>query len=289
MSEIYPAATRSYIEDILSSENENTVLYRTAINFVPSIVQNSDELTESEALNIIDNILANTNDELVKITCVQALQKLNSAAASAIISSNISTIPVELVEYYNLHSDFDVIFINTNNIAPRSSTNRLANAIYRDGVAVIEYHAGIVAHSQGPEYNSTGKWVIHASGDSSSVVEYAKYKPDFLKDKKPVGEYYMSSMSYSDQLNIFFTAVDLTNNGITYTLLSIFTTNLSSGTISPSDIIKMRCDGVVEYSYEYNGIKVLGGSTNWNCSTVSGLLAHSGTPKSQSQAFNSTY
>lgn len=289
MVELYPAAAVSYTTDILSSNDEFSALYRSAINFIPSLVKNSDVLTEKEALQIISNILTNTENDLVKITCIQALQKLNSAAAAAVVSSNVSTLPDGLIEYYNIHSDFDVATNSEHNLTPYSSTNRLANAIYRDGVAVIEYHAGLVAHSQGPEYDDTGKWIIHASGASGSVVEYAKYDPDFLNGKSFVGEYYMSGMTYSDQLNIFYTAVDLTNNSIGYTLFNLFTTDLSSGTISPSDINKMRCDGVVEYSYEYNGIKVLGGSTNWNCSTVSGLNAHSGLPKAQSQAFNCTY
>lgn len=290
LSEEYPAVSISHIKDILSTEKEESPLYTAAINFIPRLLNNSDVLTEDEALNIIDTILANTNNYLVQITCVQALLELNSAAATKVLANHTSSVPVELVDYYNNKSEFTITNANATSITPRSTSNRLGHAIYRDGVAVIEYHAGLVAHSQGPEYDDTGDWVIHASGASGSIVEYATFD-EFMKTSNNtyIGEYYMDGMSLTDHYNIFFTAVDLTNESIGYTLWSIFTTDLTSGTIEPSDINKMRCDGVVEYSYEYNNIKVLGGSTNWDVSTVSGLNAHSGTPKSQSKAFDSKY
>lgn len=292
LSEEYPDVAYSYINDILSNEAEDAALYTAAINFIPQIVDKSDTLTENEALNIIGEILAHTENNLVQITCVQALQELNSAEAANVLSENSSIVSTELLEYYNQYSDFDVVNTTTNSISPYASSNRLANAIYRGGVALgIEWHAGIVAHSQGPEYNDTGEWIIHASGASGSIVEYATYE-DFLDNNNNTGEHWMSSMDYSDQVNIFFTAVDLTNDSIPYTVFSIFTTDVNSGTIEPSDIKKMRCDGVVEYSYEYNGIRVLGTNDHWNCSTPEGRDEHASRawmPRNQAYKFDKEF
>ena len=58
----------------------------------------------------------------------------------------------------------------------------------------------------------------------------------------------------------------------------------------PSDILGIRCDGFVEYCYEYNNIKVFGSDSYWNISLTDSRCQdeHGGfllTPKSQAQNY----
>lgn len=61
-------------------------------------------------------------------------------------------------------------------------------------------------------------------------------------------------------------------------------------TVQPEDIATIRCDGFVEYSYEYNGIRIGGGSSDWNVciDKDANFNAHSGfaiTPKKQAENY----
>ena len=61
-------------------------------------------------------------------------------------------------------------------------------------------------------------------------------------------------------------------------------------TIQPEDIATIRCDGVVEYSYEYNGLRIGGGNSDWNISIDkdANFNAHTGaaiTPKKQTESY----
>ncbi len=58
------------------------------------------------------------------------------------------------------------------------------------------------------------------------------------------------------------------------------------------DIVNIRCDGVVEYSYEFNGVRVFGDDKYWDVSNISrnNNEAHKGllvTPKKQAQNYMS--
>ena len=72
-------------------------------------------------------------------------------------------------------------------------------------------------------------------------------------------------------------------NYMDYTVLD------DGSTIEPSQITNIRCDGVVEYVYEYFGYKVGGGSTSWNISKnyLANYQDHYGTyitPQTQNQS-----
>lgn len=43
---------------------------------------------------------------------------------------------------------------------------------------------------------------------------------------------------------------------------------LAPGQLEVSDIEKIRCDGFVEFAYEYNGIKLQASSVYWDISTL---------------------
>lgn len=124
----------------------------------------------------------------------------------------------------------------------------------------------------------------------SNVVEYGTFT-EFLDGNNDKGELYKSSVSQSTAYDIFYTAHDLTNEGIAYSYSPMLRSSKSSGKIHPSDITKIRCDGVVEYCYEYNGVRLQGpdDSTNtWDISTAFGADYHPGSfrPSLQAQCFD---
>lgn len=291
----YPNAAYSSIIDILSHEPETSILYRSAVKYLPRLIGNADNLTEADVLNIINCILGNSSDSFVQISCVQALTELNSATASTVLSSHLSSIPVPLVDYYNEKSDFDVISTSAVSVQPFSTTNRLGHAIYRDGVVFDQWHTGIVAHASGPEYSSDGNWVVHARG-SGKTTGYDTFDT-FLRNKEGekqnyVGERYMSTMTLSDHYNIFFTAEDMATEAIPYTFVNMISVSLlAPAQLEVSDIEKIRCDGFVEFAYEYNGIKLQASSVYWDISTYLGAINHDGillTPKTQYDTFDRT-
>lgn len=300
MCSVYPNDAYASVKDILSNESTDSMLFNSAIHFLPRLVNATDNLTETEAIEIIDGILRDTSDDFTQISCVQALAELDSIDAANVLSAHISFIPTSLVDYYNERSQFKVVATQASSIQPASTSNRLGHAIYRDGVALDQWHTGIVAHISGPEYHAgnnddDNKWVAHARG-TGKTTGFDTFDT-FMRNSSGVsqgyvGERYMSSMTNSDHYNIFYTAVDLANEAIPYTFVNMISIGLFAPTnYDISDIEKIRCDGFVEYAYESNGIKLQGDYSNWDISTASGAVNHNAlelTPKSQYDAFNRT-
>lgn len=291
------------IEKIMETKEEDKRLYDAAINFLPRLIGEANGYSEAYVISKIKSILEETDDEYIQITCVQALMEIGSENALSAVYDLQEKLPAELVDYCARKTGTQDMLQNTAVVAPLSSAtgargakNRLGNALYRDGVSSlgveIDWHAGLVGHASGPSYQS-GEWVIHHPG-GSAVVQYDTFKT-FLTDKNgkvhnDMGEFYLSTVSQSTAYDIFYTAHDLTNESIAYTFSPMLRTSKSSGTIEPSDITKIRCDGVVEYCYEYNGVRLQGLSSDnlWNISTVQGAEYHPASyrPSAQSQCFD---
>lgn len=283
------------INSVLFTNQEETVLYDASINFIPRLIGKVDNLTEESAVSIIRNILQKTLDEKIKITCVQALMELATPEAINVVYEEKENLPFELVRYFYKNVDIEnellAEYIDHESMlsVTMGANNRLGNALYRDGVlGGLEWHAGLVGHASGPMYNG-GAWVIHHPGPNN-VVQYGTFA-EFLDGNNDKGELYKSSVSQSTAYDIFYTAHDLTNEGIAYSYSPMLRSSKSSGKIHPSDITKIRCDGVVEYCYEYNGVRLQGpnDSTNtWDISTALGADYHPGTfrPSLQAQCFD---
>ena len=64
------------------------------------------------------------------------------------------------------------------------------------------------------------------------------------------------------------TARDLVAEGIPYTFAGMmgYAIDDTKDTIQPDEIASIRCDGGVEYCYEYNGHRIFGKSSAWNIS-----------------------
>ena len=96
----------------------------------------------------------------------------------------------------------------------------------------------------------------------------------------------------SDHHNVFFVADDMATEAIPYTFLNMISVSiLAPGQLEVSDIEKIRCDGFVEFAYEYNGIELQASSVYWDISTYLGAINHDAllmTPKTQYDTFDRT-
>lgn len=142
-------------------------------------------------------------------------------------------------------------------------------AVYRDGaVAGLNWHAGIVV---GKNENDV-PWLSHAPGPGKVVC--GAEEDEFVQGKNFIGFYTSQVEPSSEQFNrIAETARSLTRYGIKY----CFSMQMKSEDIpinqkiQPSQVVEMRCDGVVEYSYEYCGLRIYGAANAWDISIANPL------------------
>lgn len=141
-----------------------------------------------------------------------------------------------------------------------------ADAIYRTG-AFGYNHAGVFY------INDTGTTfgAYEAQGDGPVVFSSMD---SFIGSETYFGPYYRSTVDTSTERNsIIQTCKDLANNAtLGYTWSDCLIPENNPGSyISPDEISELRCDGVVEYSYEWNNFWVWGRS---NTGTSSGTPIH---------------
>ncbi|SHK31313.1 hypothetical protein [Paramaledivibacter caminithermalis] len=152
--------------------------------------------------------------------------------------------------------------------------------IYRDGVAVIEWHAGLSA-------STDGTTILHADNyeDATRVTDYDGFMKSSSNDFK--GVYHKKEMDIYDYQEVVETANRLVELKIPYDFYNPVGHNETSGYISPTEITGIRCDGFVEYSFEWNNFKVMKWGINgsiWDISEVEDNKAHTWynmSPKSQ--------
>lgn len=149
--------------------------------------------------------------------------------------------------------------------------------VYRNGVLYNNsdiWHTGIMDVSR---YDYTGLPVIEISGFGTTVQQVSW--ATFLGGGTYKGVYKPTSAGLvnTDKIKIRDTARSLFNKSIDYTVayqLEIKASVLNNSSrlntkLQSSDIDAMRCDGVVEYAYEYNNIRIFGDNNYWNISIVS--------------------
>lgn len=163
-------------------------------------------------------------------------------------------------------------------------------AAYRDGVTTdtinLNWHGAIIA---GPE-TSMSYYIFAQARGVGSTTELGSYL-DFIGRGEPKGYYRPSSTSYSasQRDRVCDTAVDLAYERIPYVMtnpISYSMSSIASKKYPISDILAIRCDGFVEYAFEYNNIRIYGSDENWDISKpgVGPDLEHSGfqlTPRKQ--------
>ena len=138
-------------------------------------------------------------------------------------------------------------------------------AIYRDGVGGnLDWHAAIM---WGSLPTSTKEPIIHHSG--KGVVKFDTWEN--FKDGNTFKGYYKSddSPTLNERARVAGLAKKLTNENIPYCFYYQLETDLDTlqsnpQVIRPENITAIRCDGVVEYCYEYYGHKIFGSSNDWD-------------------------
>ena len=147
-------------------------------------------------------------------------------------------------------------------ISVSAATGYRGYAIYRDGVNYgigSDWHAGIMDEP----YSNMYLPVIHiTNGEQVSYVSWNGFinGNSFMGVYEPIGG--ISSLKRDDVHSI---ARLLRSENIEYTVLGQINYSSSSLTwIYPDDITSMRCDGVVEYSYEFNEVRIYGDNDRWN-------------------------
>lgn len=161
-------------------------------------------------------------------------------------------------------------------------------AIHRDGAFLgTTWHAGLMDEAN-PTINLS---VIHA-GQSNNTIIYANWE-DFLNGNTFKGFYYPTSgvPNSTTRDNIKIMARRVKDEGLMYTPLQQINYTITSGTkVEPSILTHCRCDGLVEYCYEYYNLRIYGDNLYWNITKMGSSYKshHAGanvTPKKQAEDY----
>lgn len=170
-----------------------------------------------------------------------------------------------------------------------AATGNEGYAIHRDGAFLgTTWHAGLMDEPDTSYYLP----VLHIGGFSGGV-KYDTWD-NFIDGNTFKGVYKpKSGITSSGRDLVKATGRRLRTENLGYTPLSQIDYGadvLTQTWVYPEDISLIRCDGVVEYSFEWNGYRIFGNDTYWDISRA-GLLylgEHSlaiVTPKSQAQSY----
>lgn len=248
------ASMHDYSNSILLTANasQNEAAWVTVANHV-------DAFTD----DILLNSVLSENTEVVQAMCSDTQEEAVAEAGEILAEKNVEM----------------------QNGKVKATPSYRGFAAFRDGVIVVEWHAGVTTQPT--------QFVHITRGGHPAIVDLN----GFRENERFMGYYrhpsYAAGATKYDQ--IYQTAIAISMYpSISYTALVPLDATASSGKILPSAINKLRCDGLLEYSYEYNGVPVCSvyynGATHWDISTVEGALAHNSlvnaiTPKIQSSHF----
>lgn len=167
-------------------------------------------------------------------------------------------------------------------------------AAYRDGVQIIgnvitNWHAGIAVSGVG-----TSAQFAQATGKNytTDIVSYSS----FVNGNTFLGYYQPASVSYYHPYRdaVVETAEIVANLHIPYVAVTCITYDyipMTQTHYNPSDIQAIRCDGFVEYCFEYEGIRLAGPDNYWDITLrdTSAQDVHYGvaaiTPKKQAEDY----
>lgn len=155
-------------------------------------------------------------------------------------------------------------------------------AVYRDGVVMnVNDHAGLMDEDN----ISFALPVIHAVGYGEDV-QWGSWS-EFLNGKNYLGLYKPNGCSITETRADSFIAKARELRGISYNVLDQIVYSAGDSTwVLPEHISHLRCDGVVEYTYEWFGWRVGGPDGEWDITRnlVENYWEHSGfaiTPRKQ--------
>lgn len=155
-------------------------------------------------------------------------------------------------------------------------------AVYRDGVVMnVNDHAALM------DENNIGlyKPIIHGVG-YGKTVQWGTWS-EFLDGKNYLGLYRPKNCTITSTLANSFISKARELRGISYNVLDQIVYSAGSNTwVKPENISHLRCDGVVEYTYEWYGYRVGGPDGEWDITRnlTANYWEHSGffiTPRKQ--------
>lgn len=178
-----------------------------------------------------------------------------------------------------------VFLTNVTNVF--AATGYQGYAVYRNGVWFsgnnIIWHAAIMDDAY---IGDTSAPIIHTPGSAGTKFDSWS---NFLNGNTFQGVYGPKGGASSASRDLFRATVrNIAWRHIPYT--AIYQVNYDLGSVGSyvdvNEISSIRCDGVVEYTYEWNNFSVWGSDDNWDVSVASSKnkTAHSGAsinPKTQ--------
>jgi len=286
----------------IHKEDDYTASYVYALSSVGSI--DSMKVLASNVKNINDNIsnsiliAVHSNHDTLSLMLTSDEYSVQMAALLL-----IDRIPLEefLPFLENCEAIDEVAYTLKNSIIDhigKIAPSRFPYSIegtagYRDGVFFsLDWHTGIVFRDKDYSFTPMRPRVyIQASGTGSTSGTVNETV--FLSGNTHKGFRTLPGMTDAQCALILAKAQQCF--GISYPTTTI-TYQLTHGTVAsgvkiePSSITSFRCDGIVEYAFEYCGFRVMGTSTGniWDISMPGNYLQHSipcgMTPKNQASA-----
>ncbi|MBQ1386907.1 MAG: hypothetical protein IIY75_08920 [Erysipelotrichales bacterium] len=195
------------------------------------------------------------------------VQLINSESGyNEIIQHYLDNTEDDSVYYLLCNNSLEELYSKSNNRIDnlKSLSSYKGYAVYRGGVLFgLEYHAAIMYINK---VNNTGNVVIHAKG-TGEVVQFGtwaafKNGESFKGATKPAGV----SMSSTLAVNVTSKAYALIGQPYILNGQIRYSCPTSGSKVDSGHITKIRCDGVVEYCYEYFGKRVGGPNGSWDIS-----------------------
>lgn len=258
---------------------------RQAIKVVSTLEKNAKKsrmITANQFSKICDSILTESDDQLLNDTILFALKDIGDETSETILLNN------KKVDNLFKHSYFDDV--DEKGVLSVAST-KLGCAVYRDGAGInIDWHTGIMVEANS---SSTPKCIAHITDVNNGVI--IDTLGNFKSNQEFKGVYRpKNGFTNAKRTAVANTARRLATESINYTVLqqvkysSMDVNNTTKA--SPSLITHIRCDGVTEYCYEYNDIRIYGNDVNWDISInrPANVNAHSGysiSPKIQAEDY----
>lgn len=157
------------------------------------------------------------------------------------------------------------------NVTPAFATDHTGDAVYKDGTL-----GGLTWHAAINDQSITGVEVIQAPG-LFNVVQYAPWSSFVGSNTYQGPPQYKYGMTANDSQNVINVARLLANkNNIIYTGIDMMH-GFSTGTyIYPDNVKALRCDGVVEYCFEWYNFPIMSpGAGMWDISNKNYIWRHS--------------
>lgn len=165
------------------------------------------------------------------------------------------------------------VLFSTSLFAYTAETGWKGYAVYRNGVVTfLFYSEGLNDHAAIMDEKNKNDYlpIIHARGNNYSVMwddwETFMYDNNTNSSNKFKGIYKPKNVTINSVIANRLSSKARELIGIQYTFMNQLetTNNVSGSWIDPLEISRIRCDGVIEYIYEWYGYRVGGGDGKWD-------------------------